>query len=391
MIILKPLVLSKILEREAEKLRNGKDDPAEPKEKTIAIKKGDTRPISENDYEAQIREYIANKIKSIGGGSLGQEKALIYRNAAETLLKEKLELSITSIGGQEKAITEIEKLLVSIREPERYLRWGIRGAKGFLFIGDPGTGKTLSAKVISAEADAAFFVMSLSEVSSAWVGHQELTIKAIFEIAAIPQKSIIFMDEIEALGKSRGSGHSSDSDMLSVILQCIDGIKSKGNITVIGATNKPDLVDSALLSRLSKHIHFEMPDINGRREILDIKAGEAEWIAGRRIFDLNDSDWRFIAKCTEGKSGRDLEEIIRQSLEDKVFAEDTGDTIDLEWILKTAKDHVRYGVDSQAKAKETRELRDLRELTLLREWKKQQDEFEEKIKKNKRPLGFNNN
>jgi SpoVK/Ycf46/Vps4 family AAA+-type ATPase len=230
-------------------------------------------------------------------------------------------LTLNDIGGQAEAKEEIKSLAYALSHPESYRRWGAQPPKGILFEGPPGTGKTLLARVVASEADATFFPVSVTDVSSKWYGDSEKRIKRIFEQAAQAEKAIIYFDELDALSPSRNSSHEATSRVVSIILQCMDGFLAKGNVFVIASTNNAEKIDEALLrtGRFDRKLYIGLPDSEARKAIFSIHMKKACETADRQLFEEIDLDE--LAEAAEGISGADIKEMVRRTLEQKVRTE----------------------------------------------------------------------
>jgi ATP-dependent metalloprotease len=196
-------------------------------------------------------------------------------------------------------------LVEYLREPERFHRVGAKMPKGVLLSGRPGTGKTLLARAIAGEAGVGFFYASGSDFEEVFVGLGAKRIRELFREAKDNAPCIIFIDEIDALGGTRKSKDvMSQRQSLNQILVEMDGFEQKDNILVIGATNLPESLDSALkrAGRFDKEIHIPLPDIKGRKEIIELYLG--------KIFYDESVDPEVVARGTTGMTGADLANLI---------------------------------------------------------------------------------
>lgn len=205
---------------------------------------------------------------------------------------------------REEIVTVIELL----RDPKTAKRYGIDVPKGILFNGPPGTGKTTIARVIAATANLSFFVLKADEVISKWVGESEKNLTALFQAAQRHAPAVIFIDELDSIGKGRGRSSSTHGDnLLNHLLQLIDGIVKTEGLYVIGATNRSDIVDPALkrAGRLSKTIEIALPDFPARQQLFNLYL--------RKLTLEENVDIAALARVTEGKSCADIKEICNQA------------------------------------------------------------------------------
>jgi transitional endoplasmic reticulum ATPase len=211
------------------------------------------------------------------------------------------------IIGQETK-NELQSVINLLKNPENAKSYGIALPKGILFNGAPGTGKTTIAKAVATMAGLNFFVLRASEVVSKWVGDSEKNLSKLFEAAAAHAPSIIFIDEIDSLGKRRASSNAGHADnLLNHLLQLIDGVLKSEGIYVIGATNRADMVDEALrrAGRLNRVIEIPLPDYDSRRKLFSIYS--------RKLQLAQDIDLEILARTTEGNSGADIKAICNQA------------------------------------------------------------------------------
>jgi cell division protease FtsH len=224
-------------------------------------------------------------------------------------LKEKI--SFNDVGGLKEAKEELKEVVDFLKNPEKYLQVGAKIPRGVLLIGPPGAGKTLLAKAIACEADVPFFSISGSEFVELFVGVGSARIRSLFQEAKKAGKAIIFIDEIDSIGKIRGvgvtGGHEEREQTLNQLLSEMDGIGREENLVVLGATNRPELLDPALLrpGRFDRRIVLDLPDINEREEILKIHA--------RRKPLAPNINLREIAERTPGFSGADLANVVNEA------------------------------------------------------------------------------
>lgn len=220
-------------------------------------------------------------------------------------------VTFADVAGIDEAKEELEEIVEFLRTPQKFRALGARIPRGVLLVGPPGTGKTLLAKAIAGEAQAPFYSISGSEFVEMFVGVGAARVRDLFEQAKRNTPSIIFIDEIDAVGRHRGAGlgggHDEREQTLNQILSEMDGFDTNTNVIVIAATNRPDILDPALLrpGRFDRHIVIDSPDIKSRRAILEVHAKDVPL--------ANKADLDTIAKETPGFSGADLANLINEA------------------------------------------------------------------------------
>jgi cell division protease FtsH len=220
-------------------------------------------------------------------------------------------VTFADVAGIEEAKEEVQEVVEFLKSPEKFRALGARIPRGVLLIGPPGTGKTLLAKAIAGEAKAPFYSISGSEFVEMFVGVGAARVRDLFEQAKRTTPSLIFVDEIDAVGRHRGAGlgggHDEREQTLNQILAEMDGFDTNTNVVVIAATNRPDILDPALLrpGRFDRHIVIDTPDIKGRKAILEVHAKGKPLAPG--------IDLEVIAKQTPGFSGADLANLLNEA------------------------------------------------------------------------------
>ncbi len=238
----------------------------------------------------------------------GSGKNLI-RDAKKT--DEDKRITLDSVAGNVEAKSMVDDIIGFIRNPELYTNVGARMPKGLLFYGPPGTGKTLMAKAIAGEADVPFYTMSGSDFVQMYVGVGASRIRNLFNKAKKHEKAVIFIDEIDAIGKKRARGSSASNDerdqTLNALLTEMSGFHDNQGIVVIGATNRLDTLDEALLrpGRFDRQIEIGLPDVNSRRTILKLHSKNKPL--------SSDIDLNALAKSTVGFSGAMLENLLNEA------------------------------------------------------------------------------
>ncbi len=233
------------------------------------------------------------------------------KSRAKMFTGDKPTVTFEDVAGAEEAKQELTEVVEFLREPEKFISLGARIPKGVLTVGPPGCGKTLLAKAVSGEAGVPFFSISGSEFVEMFVGVGASRVRDLFDQAKRNSPCIIFIDEIDAVGRHRGAGlggsHDEREQTLNQILVEMDGFETDTNIIIIAATNRPDILDPALLrpGRFDRRVILGMPDWNARKQILEVH------IKGKPV--ANDIDTEALAKGTIGFSGADLENVVNEA------------------------------------------------------------------------------
>lgn len=236
--------------------------------------------------------------------SFGKSRARMFSGDHPTVTFE-------DVAGVEEAKEELQEVVEFLREPQKFISLGARIPKGVLLVGAPGTGKTLMAKAVSGEAGVPFFSISGSEFVEMFVGVGASRVRDLFEQAKKHSPAIVFVDEIDAVGRHRGAGlggsHDEREQTLNQLLVEMDGFDTDTNVIIIAATNRPDILDPALLrpGRFDRRVVLDRPDIKGREEILEVH------VKGKPVspeVDLND-----IARSTPGFVGADIENLVNEA------------------------------------------------------------------------------
>ncbi len=236
--------------------------------------------------------------------SFGKSRARIFTGDKPTV-------TFDDVAGANEAKEELEEVVEFLKEPQKFVALGARIPKGVLLVGPPGTGKTLMAKAVSGEAGVPFFSISGSEFVEMFVGVGASRVRDLFEQAKRNSPCIIFIDEIDAVGRYRGTGlggsHDEREQTLNQILVEMDGFGTDTNVILIAATNRPDILDPALLrpGRFDRRVTMDRPDIQGRRAILNVH------VKGKPL--TPDVDLDRIAKQTPGFVGADLENVVNEA------------------------------------------------------------------------------
>ncbi len=233
------------------------------------------------------------------------------RSRGKLVAQEEIEVTFDDVAGIEEAVDELREVVDFLKTPERYQRLGGRIPKGVLLVGPPGTGKTLLAKAIAGEAGVPFFSLSGSDFVEMFVGVGAARVRDMFSQAEQRAPCIIFIDELDALGKTRGSGqiggHDEREQTLNALLVEMDGFGSNSGVIVLGATNRPETLDPALLrpGRFDRHVLVDRPDVGGREEILNVHLKNIRM--GEDVVVKN------VAAITSGFVGADLANIVNEA------------------------------------------------------------------------------
>ncbi len=284
--------------------------------------------------------FFIRQIKMAGKGALSFGKS-----KARMLTKEKNKTTFKDVAGVEEAKEEVSELVEFLKDPKKFQKLGGRIPKGILMVGAPGTGKTLLAKAIAGEADAAFFSISGSDFVEMFVGVGASRVRDMFEQARKNTPCLIFIDEIDAVGRSRGHGLGGGNDereqTLNALLVEMDGFDTTEGIIIIAATNRPDVLDPALLrpGRFDRQITVNLPDVRGREAILKVHAKNVK---------LDPSvDLAVIARGTPGYSGAELANLLNEAA---LLAARTGKKAVGMIELEEARDKVRWGRERRSMA-----------------------------------------
>ena len=244
--------------------------------------------------------------KGMGGGfmSFGKSNAKMYD------MEKKTGITFEDVAGQEEAKESLKEIVDFLHSPEKYKEIGAKQPKGALLVGPPGTGKTLLAKAVAGEANVAFFSLSGSEFIEMYVGVGASRVRDLFKQAHSHAPCIIFIDEIDAIGKSRDTKHGGNDEReqtLNQLLAEMDGFDTSKAIMVMAATNRPEILDKALLrpGRFDRRIIVEKPDLPGRESILKVHA--------KKVKMHSDVDLKKIALATSGAAGADLANMINEA------------------------------------------------------------------------------
>jgi cell division protease FtsH len=281
--------------------------------------------------------FVFRQIRSAGGG--GGILGNFGRSRHRVTSKEHVNVSFADVAGIQEAKEEVQELIEFLKNPKRFQRLGGRIPRGVLLVGPPGCGKTLMAKAIAGEADVPFFSISGSDFVEMFVGVGASRVRDLFKQAKDNSPCIIFLDEIDAVGRRRGGnfgggGHDEREQTLNAILVEMDGFDTSDQVIVIAATNRVDVLDPALIrpGRFDREVSVSLPDVQGRYEILKVHA--------RKVRLGPNVDMRRLARATPMFSGAELAAIINES----AIIATMGNKDYIEMVdLEEARDKVRWG------------------------------------------------
>lgn len=281
---------------------------------------------------------FSRQMKGVGGGAMNFGKS-----PAKLLTKERNKVTFKDVAGCDEAKEELQEIIDFLKDPAKFTALGARIPKGVLCVGAPGTGKTLIAKAVAGEADRPFFSISGSDFVEMFVGVGASRIRDMFDQAKKQAPCIIFMDEIDAVGRHRGAGigggHDEREQTLNQLLVEMDGFDTNDGVILIAATNRPDVLDKALLrpGRFDRRVVVDLPDLKGRHEILKVHARKIKLDPSVDLMD--------IARNTPGASGADLMNILNESA---LLAARKGRSAVTAQDAAEACDKVRYGKERRS-------------------------------------------
>lgn len=296
--------------------------------------------------------FIVRSFRSAAGGAGGM-LGNFGKSRHRTLTKENVNVTFSDVAGIEEAKDEVTEIIEFLKNPKRFMKLGGRIPRGVLLIGEPGCGKTLLAKAIAGEADVPFFSISGSDFVEMFVGVGASRVRDLFKQAKESAPCIIFLDEIDAVGRRRGGGfttggHDEREQTLNAILVEMDGMSSSDGVIVVAATNRGDVLDPALTrpGRFDRQIMVPRPDVKGRLEILLVHA--------KKIKLSTNVDLEKIARATPMFSGADLAALINEAaiaatLHNKDFVEQED--------LEEARDKVKFGRAKKSRVREAEQNR----------------------------------
>ncbi len=316
-------------------------------------------PKSENNYFASLLVgmtpillfllilyfFFRQQIRMAGKGALNFGKS-----KARMLARDKNKITFKDVAGVEEAKEEVTEIVEFLRDPKKFQKLGGRIPKGVLMVGSPGTGKTLLARAIAGEADVPFFSISGSDFVEMFVGVGASRVRDMFEQGKKSAPCLIFIDEIDAVGRHRGhgmgGGHDEREQTLNALLVEMDGFDTQEGVIIIAATNRPDVLDPALLrpGRFDRQVTVSLPDVKGREEILRVHA--------KKVKLAEDVDLSVVARGTPGYSGAELSNVINEAA---LLAARRGLKAITLPELEEARDKVRWGKERRSLAMSDKE------------------------------------
>ena len=287
------------------------------------LKSYDCQPGSSNNWLQALLPYVLAFLAFIllmnimarmnggAGGPVNDKMARFGEARIQDIPSDGKKVTFKDVAGADEEKEELEEIVQFLRDPERYTKLGAHIPKGVLLVGPPGTGKTLLAKAVAGEADVSFLSISGSDFVEMYVGVGASRVRDLFEQAKHQSPAIVFIDEIDAVGRQRGSGlgggHDEREQTLNQLLVEMDGFAANEGVVVLAATNRVDILDPALLrpGRFDRQVFVGLPDIKGRRDILAIHA------KGKPLAE--DVDLARVARATAGFTGADLENLLNEA------------------------------------------------------------------------------
>lgn len=283
-------------------------------------------------------------MRQMQGGASGGRGAMTFgKSKARMLEEDQIKVTFADVAGCDEAKEEVVEMVDFLRDPAKYQKLGGKIPRGALMIGPPGTGKTLLARAIAGEARVPFFTISGSDFVEMFVGVGASRVRDMFEQAKKHAPCIIFIDEIDAVGRQRGAGLGGGNDereqTLNQLLVEMDGFEGNEGIIVIAATNRPDVLDQALLrpGRFDRQITVGLPDVRGREQILNVHL--------KKVPTADDVEVKYIAQGTPGFSGADLANLVNEAA---LFAARSNKRVVNMADLENAKDKLIMGAERRS-------------------------------------------
>ena len=287
-----------------------------------------------------IYMFFRQQLRMAGKGAMSFGKS-----KAKMLARDKNKVTFKDVAGVEEAKEEVQEIVEFLKDPKKFQKLGGRIPKGVLMVGSPGTGKTLLARAIAGEADVPFFSISGSDFVEMFVGVGASRVRDMFEQGKKSAPCLIFIDEIDAVGRHRGhgmgGGHDEREQTLNALLVEMDGFDTQDGVIIIAATNRPDVLDPALLrpGRFDRQVTVSLPDVKGREEILKVHA--------KKVKMADEVDLAITARGTPGYSGAELANVINEAA--LLAARRSAKSI-TQNDLEEARDKVRWGRERRSLA-----------------------------------------
>ncbi len=309
-------------------------------------------------FQRRNEKHMQQQMKNMGVGTGANGGTHGMAKSKATLLSDGNipNVKFADVAGIDQVKTEVMEIVEFLKNPEKFRNMGARIPRGMLLEGGPGLGKTLLAKAIAGEARVPFFTISGSAFVEMFVGVGAARMRDLFAEAKKQGRCIIFIDEIDAVARARGSGHSNDerAATLNQMLVEMDGFETSSEVVIIGATNRADIMDPAVLrpGRFDRRATLQPPDVKGRTEILQVHARRMNKDAGRRVFGQS-IDFKNIAKAVRGFSGADLSNLLNEAA--ILAVRRNAKFIHMIDVLE-AKDKIQMGFKREGLVKDKREL-----------------------------------
>lgn len=287
--------------------------------------------------------YFFRRMQIGSGGGAGKNIFSFGKSRARMISNSQNKVTFADVAGCDEAKEELEEVVEFLKDPQKFQRLGGRIPRGVLLIGPPGTGKTLLARAIAGEANVPFFSISGAEFVEMFVGVGASRVRDLFEQAKKHSPCIVFIDEIDAVGRQRGAGlgggHDEREQTLNQLLVEMDGFEQNSSVIVIAATNRPDVLDPALLrpGRFDRQIVVDRPDVKGREQIFKVHA--------RKLPLAEDVDFEILARSTPGLSGADIANIVNEAA--LLAARRNSDVVTM-YDFEAAKDKVLMGIERKS-------------------------------------------
>lgn len=282
-------------------------------------------------------------LKQMQGGSGPRGLFSFGKSRAKLLTDERPKVTFDDVAGVDEAKVELSEIIEFLRDPGKFQKLGGKIPKGALLLGPPGSGKTLLARAVAGEADVPFFSMSGSDFVEMFVGVGASRVRDLFEQGKKNAPCIIFIDEIDAVGRHRGAGlgggHDEREQTLNQLLVEMDGFESNDGVILVAATNRPDILDPALLrpGRFDRQIVVDSPDVRGREGVLKVH--------GKKVKISEDVEYKILARGTPGLSGADLANMVNEAA--LLAARKDHDSVSMD-DFEEAKDKVMMGIERKS-------------------------------------------